>query len=125
MSPIMCKVGCGFFGTEKFDSFCSKCFKARCPEKFQEIASDSASVTPRFENTPKRAFSLASPKAQETKPSPESSTPPAPKKTNRCTTCNKRVGLLGSSCRCGGLFCSLHRYEKEHNCGFDYKSLER
>ncbi|KAK0414021.1 hypothetical protein QR680_007112 [Steinernema hermaphroditum] len=47
MSPIMCKVGCGFFGTEKFDSFCSKCFKARCPEKFQEIASDSASVTPR------------------------------------------------------------------------------
>ncbi|KAK0413966.1 hypothetical protein QR680_007084 [Steinernema hermaphroditum] len=54
-----------------------------------------------------------------------SSGPSPPKKTNRCTSCNKRVGLLGFSCRCGGLFCSQHRYEKEHDCGFDYKSLER
>ena len=32
------------------------------------------------------------------------------KKKNRCLKCNKKVGLTGFPCRCGGLFCSLHRY---------------
>ncbi|CAF1617500.1 unnamed protein product, partial [Adineta ricciae] len=45
------------------------------------------------------------------------------KKRNRCTweTCNKKLGLTGFDCRCGGQFCSLHRYANEHNCTFDYK----
>jgi len=62
------------------------------------------------------------------------------KKRNRCSwdTCNKKLGLtgkifpieknkefhhclLGFDCRCGGQFCSLHRYANEHNCTFDYK----
>ncbi|XP_076322816.1 AN1-type zinc finger protein 6-like isoform X2 [Tachypleus tridentatus] len=46
------------------------------------------------------------------------------KKTkNRCHMCRKKVGLTGFYCRCGGLFCSLHRYSDEHNCTFDYKML--
>ena len=32
------------------------------------------------------------------------------KKKNRCLKCNKKVGLTGFPCRCGGLYCSLHRY---------------
>ncbi|CAF0765679.1 unnamed protein product [Rotaria sordida] len=45
------------------------------------------------------------------------------KKRNRCSwgTCNKKLGLTGFDCRCGGQFCSLHRYANEHNCTFDYK----
>ncbi|CAF0769997.1 unnamed protein product [Rotaria sp. Silwood1] len=45
------------------------------------------------------------------------------KKRNRCSweTCNKKLGLTGFNCRCGGQFCSLHRYANEHNCTFDYK----
>ncbi|UJR09184.1 hypothetical protein I4U23_013432 [Adineta vaga] len=45
------------------------------------------------------------------------------KKRNRCTwpTCNKKLGLTGFDCRCGGQFCPLHRYANEHNCTFDYK----
>jgi len=27
----------------------------------------------------------------------------------------------GFPCRCGGVFCSLHRYADEHNCTFDYR----
>ena len=45
------------------------------------------------------------------------------KKKNRCLTCKKKVGLTGFTCRCGGLFCSLHRYSEEHACDFDYKKL--
>lgn len=43
------------------------------------------------------------------------------KKKNRCFNCKKKVGLTGFSCRCGGLFCSMHRYSDKHECNFDYK----
>ena len=29
----------------------------------------------------------------------------------------------GFTCRCGGLFCSVHRYSNEHRCTFDYRNL--
>ena len=31
--------------------------------------------------------------------------------------------FLGFTCRCGGLFCSIHRYSDKHECNFDYKEL--
>ena len=43
------------------------------------------------------------------------------KKKNRCLSCKKKVGLTGFTCRCGGLFCSIHRYSDKHQCDFDYK----
>ncbi|XP_055380840.1 AN1-type zinc finger protein 5 [Condylostylus longicornis] len=43
------------------------------------------------------------------------------KKKNRCVTCRKKVGLTGFECRCGGLFCAVHRYSDKHNCTFDYR----
>ncbi|NWV03107.1 ZFAN5 protein, partial [Ptilonorhynchus violaceus] len=46
---------------------------------------------------------------------------PKPKK-NRCFTCRKKVGLTGFDCRCGNLFCGLHRYSDKHNCPYDYKA---
>ncbi|XP_054254280.1 AN1-type zinc finger protein 5-like [Indicator indicator] len=46
---------------------------------------------------------------------------PKPKK-NRCFMCRKKVGLTGFDCRCGNLFCGLHRYSDKHNCPYDYKT---
>ncbi|TRY81915.1 hypothetical protein DNTS_013381 [Danionella cerebrum] len=43
-------------------------------------------------------------------------------KKNRCFTCRKRVGLTGFDCRCGNLFCGIHRYSDKHNCTYDYKA---
>ncbi|XP_018548337.1 AN1-type zinc finger protein 6 [Lates calcarifer] len=43
-------------------------------------------------------------------------------KKNRCFTCRKKVGLTGFDCRCGNVFCSMHRYSDVHNCTFDYKA---
>ena len=47
------------------------------------------------------------------------------RKINRCHVCSKKVGLLGFDCRCGGLFCGLHRGDQDHACTFDYKPLQR
>ncbi|GLD56713.1 AN1-type zinc finger protein 5-like protein [Lates japonicus] len=55
--------------------------------------------------------------------SEESKTPEPPKpKKNRCFMCRKKVGLTGFDCRCGNLFCGLHRYSDKHNCPYDYKA---
>ena len=42
-------------------------------------------------------------------------------KKKRCHVCRKKVGLTGFDCRCGGHYCSLHRYSDTHECSFDYK----
>ncbi|KAG6518911.1 zinc finger AN1 domain-containing stress-associated protein 15-like [Zingiber officinale] len=44
---------------------------------------------------------------------------------NRCSSCDKRVGLTGFRCRCGDLFCARHRYSDTHDCSFDYKAAGR
>ena len=33
------------------------------------------------------------------------------------------VSVVGFKCRCGGLFCSTHRYSDVHECTFDYKEM--
>jgi len=43
------------------------------------------------------------------------------KKKNKCTQCRTNIGVFGFPCRCGGTFCSVHRYASEHSCTFDYK----
>lgn len=45
------------------------------------------------------------------------------KKKKRCHKCQKRVGLTGFDCRCGGHYCGLHRYSDVHGCTFDYRQL--
>ena len=50
---------------------------------------------------------------------------PVQKHTNRCFTCNKRVGLTGFKCRCEYVFCGAHRLPEEHHCDFDYKTVGR
>ncbi|XP_058639391.1 AN1-type zinc finger protein 6 isoform X2 [Onychostoma macrolepis] len=60
----------------------------------------------------------ASDVSEQTSDVPEQSRP----KKNRCFTCRKKVGLTGFDCRCGHLFCSIHRYSDVHNCSFDYKA---
>lgn len=63
---------------------------------------------------------------EETQPSPEAASeapeerkPTKPK--SRCDTCKKKVGLTGFDCRCGGLFCAVHRYSDKHDCSYNYR----
>ncbi|XP_053267485.1 AN1-type zinc finger protein 5 [Pleuronectes platessa] len=55
--------------------------------------------------------------------SDESETPePEKPKKKRCFMCRKKIGLTGFDCRCGNLFCGIHRYSDKHNCPYDYKA---
>ena len=38
------------------------------------------------------------------------------KKNPRCACCKKKVGLLGFTCECGGLFCAKHHLAFNHEC---------
>lgn len=65
----------------------------------------------------------ASVSSANTAVSDEAKAPEAPKpKKNRCFMCRKKVGLTGFDCRCGNLFCGIHRYSDKHNCPYDYKA---
>lgn len=46
----------------------------------------------------------------------------------RCRVCPKRLNLLALSvgkCRCGGVFCALHKDVAAHQCSYDYKKEQR
>ncbi|XP_064596026.1 AN1-type zinc finger protein 5-like isoform X2 [Liolophura sinensis] len=64
----------------------------------------------------------AAPALEDDIKSPDDPSNKKPKK-NRCHTCKKKVGLTGFECRCGGLYCGLHRYSDKHNCSFDYREM--
>jgi len=48
------------------------------------------------------------------------------KRRDRCLQCGKKTGLATTyTCRCGGMFCAIHRYAETHSCTFDYKAEGR
>ncbi|WRX23629.1 zinc finger protein [Theobroma cacao] len=44
---------------------------------------------------------------------------------NRCESCNKKLGLMGFTCRCGKVFCQVHLYPMVHSCQYDFKKADR
>lgn len=44
----------------------------------------------------------------------------------RCSHCNIKINITNSIiCKCEKLLCYKHRYQNEHSCTFDYKTVER
>jgi len=64
----------------------------------------------------------AAPEVVEEKVEAEDKEGKKPKK-NRCASCKKKIGLTGFTCRCGGMYCGIHRYSDKHNCDFDYNAM--
>ena len=47
------------------------------------------------------------------------------KKKNRCPVCNKKMGLMPFECKCGKMFCILHKDPESHNCTYDFKGKSK
>ncbi|XVE62360.1 hypothetical protein DITRI_Ditri06bG0112100 [Diplodiscus trichospermus] len=95
--PPLCANGCGFYGSSKAEV-------SNSPK-----GSSPSSAAPDVPSVSVDSTSVFSPS----------------KLNNRCESCNKKLGLMGFTCRCGKVFCQLHRYPSEHSCKYDFKKADR
>lgn len=139
--PILCVNNCGFFGSPATMNMCSKCHKDMLLKQEQaKLAASSiaaaengsSSITasePVFAASVDTQLNTVEPKPIPKQPACDSVTVATVEKPKegptRCSSCNKRVGLTGFSCRCGNIFCGTHRYSDKHDCPFDYRSAGR
>lgn len=108
--------GCNFYGTISTDNLCSVCFKKKTKKpKIEDSSGGGDSDSDNISHSLKDGEVVTD--QVDINEIMKNMTP-----SSKCKMCNKRVGLLGFACGCGGVYCATHRHLEQHKCTFDYKS---
>ncbi|XP_061998791.1 zinc finger A20 and AN1 domain-containing stress-associated protein 8-like [Rosa rugosa] len=135
-APKLCINNCGFFGSATSMNLCSKCHKDLVLKQ-EQVKVPAVSIESDVNANPNNwgnelavtldvqagstYLPLISVEASSTlPPNNEDKVKATP---TRCNTCRKRVGLTGFNCRCGHIFCAVHRYSDKHDCPYDYRAV--
>lgn len=125
-APVPCANDCGFWGRPSTNNYCSSCYKQKIgnlkDNKQEKKESPTEEKVEKEVKIDEEAKTLAVKDLSiEEKPKERK----VQKNRKRCFECRKKVGLTGSECRCGYVFCGLHRYPEEHKCDFDFHKLAK
>mmetsp|Transcript_65232 Transcript_65232/g.142967 ORF Transcript_65232/g.142967 Transcript_65232/m.142967 type:complete len:159 (+) Transcript_65232:218-694(+) len=119
---------CTFHGHEIYGDYCSLCFKTRKAQENEQLLQSTPAEKKEEEQLkelveqPKVDEQSKKEASDEEKKNDETPVKRVQKNRKRCFECRKKVGYTGIECRCGFVFCGVHRYPKSHNCDFDFKA---
>lgn len=125
--PVQCTEGCVPEAQSALDSTSSSVQPSPVSNQSllsESVASsqvDSTSVDKAIPETEDLQASVSETAQQPSEEQSKSLEKPKQKK-NRCFMCRKKVGLTGFECRCGNVYCGVHRYSDVHNCSYNYKA---
>eukprot|EP00053_Salpingoeca_punica_P005748 m.56321 g.56321 ORF g.56321 m.56321 type:complete len:173 (-) comp13381_c0_seq1:373-891(-) len=139
-APIFCVRCHAFYGAAHQENMCSSCYKeAHGLKKDAPIPGSSATSssppkqlahTPTAAAASSGAGAAASASAAAAGGATDAVDPskPVQAKKSRCWKCGTKISLVQQStniCRCGYVFCDVHRYAEAHECDFDHKESGR